>query len=447
MEQCMDIDFEEFQKRLREGGVVGAGGAGFPSYAKLNKNADTILLNCAECEPLLQPHRRLITVHADQILAGLHMVVQVTGARQAIIGVKGTYTEAIEAIKKEVEKYPEIKIHYLQEVYPMGDEVVLIYECTGRVVRPGGLPIEQGCIVYNVETMYNIYRAVVERKPVTFKYLTVIGEVTHPVTVPVSVGCTYKSVVDLAGEVTCENPVYFVGGPMMGRIQDPSGRVTKTTNAILVLPQDHPVVMKKKRKASIDLKRAASICCQCETCTNMCPRHALGHPIDPARFMRSASNADFQDLNPFLNTNFCSGCGVCEMYACPQDLAPRTLIGEYKAGLKKKGIRPPKAEAVPVRESREYRKVPEERLMARLGLSRYDLPAPLDDELQPEDSVMIMMRQHIGAPAVPIVKIGDHVDYRQMIAKPGDGLSVGMHASLPGVVTDVTSDYIRIEKR
>ncbi len=178
----MDIDFEEFQKRLREGGVVGAGGAGFPSYAKLNKNADTILLNCAECEPLLQPHRRLITVHADEIIAGLHMVVQVTGAKQAVIGVKGTYKEAIAAIRKEVDKYPEIHIHYLQEVYPMGDEVVLIYECTGRVVRPGGLPIEQGCIVYNVETMYNIYRAVVERKPVTFKYLTVIGEVTHPVT-------------------------------------------------------------------------------------------------------------------------------------------------------------------------------------------------------------------------------------------------------------------------
>lgn len=440
------MNFEELQKKLREGGVVGAGGAGFPSYAKLNKDADTILLNCAECEPLLQPHRRLITVHAEQILAGLHLVAETVGAKDVVIGIKETYKHAIQAIEKEIGKYPEMRIHLLQEVYPMGDEVVLIYECTGRVVRPGGLPIEQGCIVYNVETMYNIYRAAVEDKPVTFKYLTIIGEVSKPITVPVSIGCTYQSVVELAGEVTCKDPVYFVGGPMMGRILPKDGRVTKTTNAILVLPSDHPLVMKKNRKASIDLKRAASICCQCETCTNMCPRHALGHPIDPAMFMRSASNADFQDVNPFLNTNFCSGCGVCELYACPQDLAPRTLIGEYKGGLRKKGIRPPKVEAVPIRESREYRKVPEERLMARLGLSKYDLPAPLDDELQPENSVRVMLSQHIGAPAVPIVKVGDHVEYRQMIARAGDGLSVGMHASLPGIVTHVTDQFIRIEK-
>lgn len=441
------MDFEELQRKLKEGGVVGAGGAGFPSYAKLNKDADTILLNCAECEPLLQPHRRLMTVHADQILAGLHLVTETVGAKQAIIGIKKSYTKAIAAIQKEIGKYPEISIHYLDEVYPMGDEVVLVYECTGRVVRPGGLPIEKGCIIYNVETMYNIYRAAVEDKPVTFKYLTVIGEVTHPITVPVSVGCTFKSVVDLAGEVTCDDPVYFVGGPMMGRIQPHDGNVTKTTNAILVLPKDHPIVMKKNRKASIDLKRAASICCQCETCTDLCPRHNLGHPIDPARFMRSASNADFQDMNPFLNTFFCSGCGVCEMYACPQGLAPRTLIGEYKGGLRSHGIRAPKVEAVPVRESREFRKVPEERLMARLGLSKYDLPAPLDDELQPEDAVRVMLSQHIGAPAVPIVKVGDHVSYRQMVAKPADGLGVAMHASLEGIVTNVTDKYIRIQKQ
>ncbi len=441
------MEFEKLQEKLRMGGVVGAGGAGFPSYAKLNKNADTIILNCAECEPLLQPHRRLITVHADQILAGLHLVAETVGAKQVYIGVKKTYSKAIAAIQGEIGKYPEMKIHYLQEVYPMGDEVVLIYECTGRVVRPGGLPIEQGCIVYNVETMYNIYRAAVEDKPVTFKYLTVIGEVTNPITVPVSVGCTFESVVALAGELTCKDPVYFVGGPMMGSIQPHDGRVTKETNAILVLPQDHPIVMKKRRQTSIDLKRAASICCQCESCTDMCPRHELGHPIDPARFMRSASNEDFQNLNPFLNTFFCSGCGVCEMYACPQDLAPRTLIQAYKNGLRGAGVKAPRVEADPVGEAREFRKVPEARLMARLGLSRYDLPAPLDDELQPETSVRILLRQHIGAPAIPVVKVGDHVEYRQMIAKPADGLSVGMHASLPGIVTDVTDTFIRIQKQ
>lgn len=151
------MEFEELQKKLREGGVVGAGGAGFPSYAKLNKNADTILLNCAECEPLLQPHRQLITVHADEILAGLHIVAETVGAKQVVIGVKKSYDAAIAAIEKEIGKYPEMRIHLLQEVYPMGDEVVLIYECTGRVVRPGGLPIEQGCIVYNVETLSLIH--------------------------------------------------------------------------------------------------------------------------------------------------------------------------------------------------------------------------------------------------------------------------------------------------
>ena len=440
------MKFEELQQKLKDGGVVGAGGAGFPSYAKLNKNADTILLNCAECEPLLQPHRQLLRSHADEILAGLHLVAETVGAKQAIIGIKKSYEQAIAAIEKEIGKYPEMKIHFLQEVYPMGDEVVLIYECTGRVVRPGGLPIEQGCIVYNVETMYNIYRAAMEDKPVTFKYLTIIGEVSKPITVPVSVGCSFKSVVDLAGDVTCKDPVYFVGGPMMGRIQPHDGRITKTTNAILVLPQDHLLVMKKRRKSKIDLARAAAICCQCETCTDLCPRHALGHPIDPARFMRSASNADFQDMNPFLNTNFCCQCGICELYACPQDLAPRTLIGEYKAGLRAKGVKPPVVQAVPVKPSRELRKVPEDRLKARLGLSKYDLPAPLEDELQPEKTVRILLRQHIGAPAVPIVKVGDHVEYRQMIAKAADGLGVAMHASLPGIVTDVNDQFIRIRK-
>lgn len=441
------MGIEELQKIVQENGVVGAGGAGFPTYMKIDQRANTILLNCAECEPLLKLHRQLMETHAYEIMETFHMVAQTVGAKEAIIGIKRSYTGAVKALEQYIGEFPEMRIALLDEVYPMGDEVVLIYEATGRVVRPGGLPIEEGVAVFNVETMYNIHNAVKNKQPVTTKLVSVVAEVEHPVTVRVPLGCTLDDVVALAGGTALKNPVYFVGGPMMGFIGSGSQKVTKTTNAILVLPEDHPVVMKKQRKASIDLKRAASICCQCETCTDLCPRHALGHPITPHLFMRSASNKDFQDLNPFLHTMFCSSCGVCEMYACPQDLAPRSLMADYKAGLRKNGVKPPKVESKPVNPSREFRKVPEERLMARLGLTRYDKEAPLNDRTAEIKAVKVLLSQHIGAPAVPVVKVGDTVTQGQMIAQPAKGLSVGIHASIAGRVNEVTDRYIGIVSR
>ena len=438
------MDIKELQKIIQENGVVGAGGAGFPTYAKLNEKAEIILLNCAECEPLLKLHRQLLEKHAYEIMKAFYMIAETVGADQAVIGIKKSYGKTIEALRQHIEEFPKMRIHLLQEVYPMGDEVVLIYEATGRVVRPGGLPIEQGVAVFNVETVYNVYRAVELHQPVEDKYISVVAEVSDPVTVRMPIGASLDEVVAQAGKVTCKDPVYFVGGPMMGRIGQGSEPVTKTTNAILVLPRDHTIVTKKNRKSSIDLKRAASICCQCNTCTDLCPRHALGHPIDPARFMRAASNEDFQDLNPYINASFCCSCGVCEMYACPQSLAPRTLLADMKAGLRKGGIRPPVVSAVPVRESREYRKVPEERLMARLGLTRYDKEAPLDETLVPARKVTILLSQHIGAPARAVVAAGEYVKRGQRIAEPAQGLSVGIHASIDGKVTEVTERHIVI---
>ena len=196
------------------------------------------------------------------------------------------------------------------------------------------------------------------------------------------------------------------------------------------------------------MKRAASICCQCRTCTDLCPRNNLGHPIDPALFMRAAANQDFQDMNPYLNANFCSSCGVCEMYACPQSLAPRSLLADMKMGLKKAGVRPPQGvQAAPVQESREYRKVPEERLMARLALTKYDKDAPLDDQVVPVKKVTVNLSQHIGAPAQAMVSIGEQVTAGQMIAKPAQGLSVAIHASISGVVTNVSDKVVVIEAR
>ena len=441
------MEIKELQKIMQENGVVGAGGAGFPTYAKLDERANTILLNCAECEPLLKLHRQLLERHAYEIMRTFDLVRETVKASEAIIGIKKSYVQTVAALKQHIEEFPNMRIHLLDEVYPMGDEVVLIYEATGRVVRPGGLPIEQGVAVFNVETIYNTYRAVEQHKPVTDKYVSVVAEVEHPVTVRVPIGCTLEETVAQAGNVTVKDPVYFVGGPMMGRIGNGAEPVTKTTNAVLVLPGDHLIVAKKRRSSAIDLRRAASICCQCNTCTDLCPRHNLGHPINPAKFMRAASNQDFRDLNPYLDAAFCSSCGVCEMYSCPQSLAPRSLLADMKGGLRKAGIRPPAGVVPkPVTEAREYRKVPEERLMARLGLTKYDKEAPMDENLVEVSKVVINLSQHIGAPAQAIVKVGDSVQRGQMIAQPANGLSVGIHASLCGKVTEVTDRHIVIAK-
>ena len=439
------MDMKELSSILQQNGIVGAGGAGFPTYAKLNENAETLIMNCAECEPLLRLHRQLLEKYAQEIVDTFHLIGQAVGAKELVIGIKKAYTKTIEALQAVIGAYPEVRLGLLDEVYPAGDEVILIYEVTGKVVRPGGLPIEQGVAVFNVETVYNAYRAINQQTPVVDKLVSVVAEVENPITVRVPLGTTIEETVRLAGASTTKNPVYFVGGPMMGNIGSGSQPVTKTTNAVLVLPEDHYIVQRKRQKSSIDLKRAAASCCQCTMCTDLCPRNRLGHPIEPHLFMRAATCKDVQEPNIFINTFFCCSCGLCELYSCFQGLSPRSLMLEYKAGLRAAGMRPPQVTAAPVGPEREYRKVPMERLMARLDLTKYDKEAPLDESVVPVPRVKILLGQHIGAPASPIVKQGDTVTKGQMIAEPAKGLSVGIHASIDGTVAEVTDKYVIIE--
>ncbi len=429
---------------LRENGVVGAGGAGFPTYAKLADGIDTILLNCAECEPLLSLHRQLLSVHTEEILTAFALIAETLGAEQAIVGIKKEYTAAIEAVTERLGAFPKIRIHELPGSYPMGDEVVLVYEATGRVVCPGGIPAECGVAVFNVETLYNVYQATEENRPVTGKYVSVVGEVEHPVTLHVPIGLSVGEVVAMAGKTTTPDPVYLLGGPMMGNFGSVNQPVTKTTNAVIVLDRQHPLVLKKQSRFTIDLGRAASCCCQCRTCTDLCPRYNLGHPIEPHRFMRASANRDFQDLSPFLDTLFCCSCGLCEMYSCPQGLKPRSMIAAYKGSLQKEGIRAPERAARPVESSREYRKVPERRLSERLGLHNYEVPAPLDDTLRKAGSVRVLFSQHIGAPAQAVVSAGQKVSEGELLAKAADGLSVNIHAPIGGEVRQITDRYVII---
>lgn len=443
----MKMELNELIEIMKTNGVAGAGGAGFPSYAKLDKRADTIILNCAECEPLLKLHRQVLEKYAFEIMSTLSEIAKAVEAKDIIIAVKPSYKKAVEAVEANLPSFQNIKIGLLPEIYPAGDEVVTIYETTGRVVAPGNIPITVGVTVFNVETILNVYHAIQGTKPVIDKYITITGEVKNPVTLRAPLGITYQELVDLAGGATVKDPVYINGGPMTGRIVNGYDTVTKTSNAILVMPKDHYIVEKRLSKITIDMKRAMSVCCQCQMCTDLCSRNLLGHPIEPHMFMRAATSGVTKDVAPFINTMFCSQCGICELYACGQGLNPRTLIGEYKAGLRSSGIPIPKdAPFGDVKKERTYRKIPKARLTARLGLSKYNLPAPLVDETVGTNQVKIMLSQHIGAPASAVVKVNDKVKAGQVIGEIGEGkLGVPVHASISGVVIDVNDKYVTIK--
>ena len=439
------MTLDELKSVLRDGGVVGAGGAGFPSYAKLDAKADTLILNCAECEPLLKLHRQVLERYAADILGTLDLVAKTVGASSVIIAVKRSYKRTIDAVAPLIGTFSNMTLCRLPEVYPAGDEVVLIYEATGRVVAPGALPISVGVTVFNVETVYNMSR-LLSGGALTHKFVTVAGEVAHPTTLRVPLGTPISLLIEQAGGVTTEAPAYVFGGPMMGRLGSPVEPVTKTTNAVLVLPESHVIVQKKRAKPFLDMKRAMAACCQCSYCTELCPRHLLGHPIEPHRFMLVASNGVTNDVTPYVNAAFCTGCGLCEMYSCCQGLSPRMLLAACKSGLRQQGVRPPaNAELAPVSEARSYRRVPMSRLMARLGLTPYNKSAPLSDERVRPSQLHLLLSQHIGAPSVPTVRVGDTVTAGQCIAAAAEGaLSVGLHAPLDGVVDSVTDRVITI---
>jgi len=342
-----------------------------------------------------------------------------------------------------------MKISLLEDVYPMGDEVVLVYETTKKVVRPGGIPIELGIIVINVETCYNVYKAVFDNECVTDKLISVVGEVKNPMTIRLPIGSTVKDAILLAGGITVDNPGYYLGGLMTGKAGNENSVITKTSNAIIVLPINHYVFEKNKNfNSSIEIKRAAASCCQCQMCTDLCPRNLLGHPIKPNLFMQATTCKDIQQKNTFLDTFFCCSCGLCELYSCFQGLSPRTLITQYKTQLSASGIRPSKTAVLKeVSNARELRKVPDDRLKSRLNILKYENAAPINNDVAVIKKVKIMLSQHIGAPAIANVKKGDNVEKGVIIADAGNGLSVNIHASISGQVIEVNDKFIIIQSK
>ncbi|MBR3968396.1 MAG: SLBB domain-containing protein [Clostridia bacterium] len=441
------MNLKDLQGILQENGIVGAGGAGFPTYAKLSKTADTVILNCAECEPLLKLHRQVLETHPQEIFEALDLISKTVNAKRVCVALKKSYHETTEAIAPFIEFFSNIEICHLDDVYPIGDEIILTYEVTGRIVPPGDIPLSVGVMVLNVETVYNLYRAM-NGRPVTRKYVTIAGEVENPVTVRVPLGVTVGEILALAGNITTPDPAFIIGGPMMGSLGSKANIVTKTTNAVLVLPREHSLIRRRQSKTFIDMKRAMAACCQCSYCTSLCSRNLLGHPINPSEFMRVASNSITNDAEPYINALYCSGCGLCEQYSCVQNLSPRMLLAACKTELRKAGVKPQaQKDNLAINPNRPLRQVPMARLTSRIGLKKYNKPAPIIEAVPKFKKVTMLLSQHVGAPSVPVVKKGDEVCEKQLIAKAGNGLSVALHSPVNGKVTAIGKTAIIIEKQ
>ena len=426
--------YQELLEKIKAAGVVGAGGGGFPAYNKLNAEAKTVIINGAECEPLLRVDQQLMELYAKKIIDGLKCAMQVTGAEEGIIALKKKYVKASAVLSKVMESHKGLRLHFLRDIYPAGDEHLLTYDVTGTVIPPAKLPLTAGAVVLNVETAFNLCNAA-EGIPVTAKFVTISGAVEKPGTFNAPLGMAAKDLIAIAGGSFCTNYVVINGGPCMGSPVTEDSVVTKTTKGFIILPVDHPHAAVFQRNMAVSLKRAKAVCSQCMQCTELCPRHLLGHPIEPHRVMRAvAYNMD--DPSVLGHAMLCSECGVCDLFSCPFGLSPRMMNKAIKARAREQGYAvPPPKSGIGVLSVREWQQIPTHRLIKRLELSEFDKPAPLVCEQIEAYKVRLPLKQHAGLPAVPVVETGDRVRKGQLIAAMKTGmLGADLHASIDGVI-------------
>jgi Na+-translocating ferredoxin:NAD+ oxidoreductase RnfC subunit len=432
--------------QVREAGVVGAGGAGFPAHVKLDARPEYLIANGAECEPLLRSDRRIMERSAADIVRAMLAVAAYTGAKKLVIATKAHYEAAAAALKK-ASAGTDIALHLMKSTYPSGDEQTLVYDVTGRVVPTGGLPLDVGAVISNVATLVNI-AAALDGKPVTRKVVTVSGAVNNPVTLEVPIGTPIGALIDAAGGLECDAVAGYeviIGGPLMGIVaKDLDEPVTKTTGGILPLPGGHKLLAYKHVNMERQAKLARAVCCQCSVCTQLCPRASLGLGVEPHKAMRALSSENGKLLGNFNGIFSCCDCGLCTYYACNFGLSPQAVVGSFKKALIGQGFKPKKEVKSTVDRGLGNKKVPLARLLSRLSLTRYDRDAPFASFTVNVPAVRLPLKMHTGFPCKPAVAEGASVKEGMVIGTP-QGLGAVIHASINGVVTRVTGEYIEIK--
>ena len=303
---------EEIVEIVQEAGIVGMGGAGFPTSVKLKpaKPVDTILLNGCECEPLLTADHRVLLEFADDVIFGLQAIIKAVNAEKGVIVIEDNKPDAIALMREKTAGYSNMEVVEAKTKYPQGAEKMLIRRVTGRKVPSGGLPADVGCIVSNISTTKAIADAIRKGMPLVERVVTVTGErLKHPGNFLVKIGTNTRELIDYCGGVSGEGEVLFkAGGPMMGfDLSDLNVPIMKGSNGIIAIDTDHT---------------AEQPCIKCGRCADVCPME-----LSPLYFAKFADEQNWQGMKE-KNVMDCIECRCCE-YICSSKIP---LVAKIKAG-------------------------------------------------------------------------------------------------------------------
>ena len=315
-----DLTKEEILNRIKEGGVVGMGGAGFPTHVKLApkdpSKIEYILVNGAECEPYITSDYRRMIEEPEKVVKGLQVILTLFDSAKGYICIEDNKPDCIAKMKELVKDIDRIEVKEVMTKYPQGGERTLIYAATGREINSSMLPADVGCVVDNVETVISVYKAVILGRPVNSRVVTMSGDgIKEPKNLLVLSGTDMSELVDAAGGLKAKIAKAISGGPMMGfALYDLHVPCTKTTSAFLFLEHD----------AVSEAQEIQTACINCGRCVSVCPGHVL-----PARLAKLAERGDMAGFEAMDGMECCE-CGCCS-YICP---AKRPLTQSIKSMLK-----------------------------------------------------------------------------------------------------------------